>query len=394
MEHERRSTGGLDAVVGVLESLYRDADLAPVKAWKAAHQGGRAIGHLPITFPRELAHAAGMLPVGIVGNGEIEIIRGDAYFQSYICHLPRSVLELAVSGRLDVLDGVVFPATCDVIRNLSGMWKLLFPNKYSKYLDVPQNFAAAIGGEFYVEELRALRADFEQLSGQVVTDDALRASIAVYNRQRAAVGRLFSARREMPWQVLASEVYLLMRAGLVLEVNEHIALIEDFLAAAAAAPRQPMDNIRVVIAGAFCEQPPLDLVRTLERAGCYIVDDDFVLGLRWCGVPIAVEGDPIGALATAYLDHGVHCASRFEQHGNNGAALVARCRAARAEGVIFAAPSFCDPALLDQPMAANALEVAGIPYTAFKYAENTGQYQVIREQAGTFSDSVRLWGTA
>ena len=48
------------------------------------------------------------------------------------------------------------------------------------------------------------------------------------------------------------------------------------------------------------------------------------------------------------------------------------------------------PALLDQPTAADALDAAGIPWTAFKYAKR-GQFQVIREQAGTFADSIKLW---
>jgi benzoyl-CoA reductase subunit C len=65
-----------------------------------------------------------------------------------------------------------------------------------------------------------------------------------------------------------------------------------------------------------------------------------------------------------------------------------------AEGVLFCAPSFCDPALLDQPMAVRAVERAGIPWTAFKYSENSGQFQVIREQAGTFADSIKLWSEA
>ena len=34
---------------------------------------------------------------------------------------------------------------------------------------------------------------------------------------------------------------------------------------------------------------------------------------------------------------------------------------------------------------------AEVPYTAFKYAENSGQMQPIREQAGTFADSIKLW---
>jgi len=64
----------------------------------------------------------------------------------------------------------------------------------------------------------------------------------------------------------------------------------------------------------------------------------------------------------------------------------------RAGGVIFAAPSFCDPALLDRPVYQKALEQAGIPFTSFKYAENTGQLGGIREQVGTFAESIRLWG--
>ena len=80
------------------ERLYRDIDLGCVQEWKQ-RTGGKAIGHLPVYVPRELIHAAGLLPVGIMGGGDdVEIIRGDAYFQSYICHLPRSTVELGLAG--------------------------------------------------------------------------------------------------------------------------------------------------------------------------------------------------------------------------------------------------------------------------------------------------------
>ena len=36
-------------------------------------------------------------------------------------------------------------------------------------------------------------------------------------------------------------------------------------------------------------------------------------------------------------------------------------------------------------------EAAGIPCMAFKFSENTGQFQPIREQTGTFADSMKLW---
>ena len=137
----------LEELVGRARILHDDLELEAVKAWKAVEPGRMAIGYLPIYVPRELIHAAGMLPVGVVGAGDrLEIIRGDAYFQSYICHIPRSVIELALSGRLDVLDGMLFPSICDVIRNLSGMWKMLFPERYVRYVDLPQNFDRQVGG--------------------------------------------------------------------------------------------------------------------------------------------------------------------------------------------------------------------------------------------------------
>jgi benzoyl-CoA reductase subunit C len=37
------------------------------------------IGFMPIYVPREIIHAAGMLPVGIMGGGDqLEVIQGDA----------------------------------------------------------------------------------------------------------------------------------------------------------------------------------------------------------------------------------------------------------------------------------------------------------------------------
>lgn len=382
----------LDAILARAEQVGLDVDFASVRHWKQQAEGRKAIGFMPVYAPRELIHAAGMLPVGIFGGGDrLEIIRGDACFQSYICHIPRSTVELAMSGRLDCLDGVLFPSTCDVIRNLSGMWRLLLPDVYTRYLDLPQNFDPVVGGGFYRRELNSLAADLSRISGRPVTDETLGASIAVYNENRRKIAALVELRRAHPHMARASEVYLLMRAGCVLPVEEHNRMLDDYLAAARASDRPPMDNCRIVVRGAFCEQPPLALLRTLERAGCDIVDDDLVLITRAIRGFVPETGDPYEALARSFLDQGVATACRYAGDDPKGAELVKAVAEARGEGVVFAAPSFCDPALLDQPMLAAALDRAGIPHTAFKYAEDTGQFQSIREQAGTFADSIKLW---
>ncbi|MBC8259347.1 MAG: benzoyl-CoA reductase subunit C [SAR324 cluster bacterium] len=383
----------LKDIVAYCQELFDDLDFKAVKSWKEAKPGRKVIGYMPVYVPREIIHAAGMLPVGIMGGGDqLEVIHGDAYYQSYICRIPRSTIELGVTGRLDVLDGMLFPSICDVIRNLSGMWKLMFKDKYVRYFDVPQNYEDEIGGKFYIHEMQTLRDDFAKLVGHEITDDDLRNSIAVYNENRKAVEELYAFRAKGPWKAPSTEVYLLVRAGMVLPVEEHTQLLKDYLEVAAVEDRPVRDNCRVVVSGVFCEQPPFNMIKSIEMAGCYIVDDDFMLVTRWLLQEVPISGDPLENLSKAFLHHSNDTAAKYEPDvDKKGKYLIDSVRDNSAEGIIFAGPSFCDPALLDRPMLQNALAAKDIPFTSFEYAENSGQMQPIREQAGTFADSIKLW---
>src|SRR5512141_846952 len=174
------------AVVDWARELFEDLDFSAVRRWLAEDSDRKAGGYLPVYLPRELLHACGFLPVGIHGGGDrLEIIRGDAFYQSYICHLPRSVIEMAQSGRLDMLSAVLFPSTCDVIRNLSGIWKLLYPTVYVRYVDVPQGAESEAAISFWENELQRLVDDLGTISGRRPTETDLRASVDLYNRVRA-----------------------------------------------------------------------------------------------------------------------------------------------------------------------------------------------------------------
>ena len=386
---------GLNDILQQVDRLCDDARLSCVREWKD-RTGGLAIGYQPIFAPRELLHAQGVLPVGLMGGGEtLEVIRGDAYFQSYICRLPRSTLELAHSGRLDCLDGMLFPATCDVLRNLSGMWRILFPTQLVIYLDLPQSTDRAVGEAFLRQALEDLAAELAARGARPLADETLRRSLARYNENRRLLRRLFALRQRAPWKVPTSELYRLQRAGLVIPVEQHTRLLAAYCRTVeSASHRQPRDEARVVLVGCFCEQPPLALLRAVEQSGCYVVDDDLVQVQRWHTREVPSGGDPLANYVRSSLHHALPTATRFAEGSARRRGLVNRVRRCGAEGVIFCSASFCDPALLDQPLAAAELDRAGIPWTAFQYSENSGQTQMIREQIGTFADSLRLWSSA
>jgi benzoyl-CoA reductase subunit C len=373
---------------------YDDPAFPLVRRWLDGGPGRKAAGYLPVYAPREVIRAAGMIPVGVHGGGErLEIIKGDAFYQSYICHLPRSVVELAESGRLSMLSAVLFPSTCDVIRNLSGVWQLRYPDVYVRYLDLPQIPDAEIATEFWKGELAILMRDLEQVSGVEATAESLRDAIAIDNSLRAAIRELYALRRDEPWRVPTEELYVLMRAGEVAPAEEFLTRLRAYRAAVEEEPARVRDRSRVIVVGAFCELPPLGLIKTIERSGCFIVDDDFLIGNRLIGPEVPTEGDPLGNLARAFVRGAGKTSILYEPDPEGKKKLIPeRAAAARADGVIFASASFCDPALLDRPMLKAGADAAGLPCMAFKFAENTGQFQQFREQTGTFADSIKLWG--
>lgn len=373
--------------------LAFDLNFTEAKKWKANEADRILVGYLPIYVPREIIHAANGLAVGTMGAGDRkQIIKGDAYYQSYICHLPRGIIEMGLDNNFDDFDGFLFPAICDCIRNLSGMFKIINRGKFTRYFDYPQNFNKDIGGHFYKDLLLTILQDMKLINGVEVTTEKLNHSITLFNTNRKLVEELYSLRQNFPWRLSAVDVYHIIRAGMVIPVEEHNQILEEVLDLLQTDFGEPMDNIRVIISGSFCEQPPIGLIKSIEMAGCYIVDDDFMLGSRWINGDINNNSnDPINELVDAFLTQSGPSSALYDVGNPKGKKLTQKVKEKNADGVIFCAASFCDPALLDRPTLQKACDDEGINHINFQFHENTGQFKVIKEQAGTFADSIKLW---
>jgi benzoyl-CoA reductase subunit C len=383
----------LKEIINECKQLAFDLNFSRAKQWKAEGSNRALLGYMPIYFPREIAHAAGALPVGIFGGGDRkQIIKGDAYYQSYICHIPRSIIELALDKHFDTFDGFLFPSICDVIRNLSGIFRQLKIGQFIKYFDFPQNFSPSIGGVFYQQEMQHVMDYITAITKVKVTPEKLNHSIALYNRNRELIETIYSIRQEFPWRLTMEEVYYILRAGTVIPVEEHNAILENVCAHIKEDIGTVQDKVKVVISGAFCEQPAVGLIKAIEEAGCYVVDDDYMLGSRMIlGNIVADSAQPLEAIANGFLNQSQYSSSIYDVHDPKEFRLAKIVKDRKADGVIFASASFCDPSLLDAPIFQNAFNKMGIRYIAFQFSENINQYKVIKEQVGAFSDSIKLW---
>ena len=58
----------LDDLVERCDSLLHDVRFQSVRTWKEQNPGRKAVGCMPVYFPRELIHSTGALPVGVMGG--------------------------------------------------------------------------------------------------------------------------------------------------------------------------------------------------------------------------------------------------------------------------------------------------------------------------------------
>lgn len=375
----------VEEMVRWAREIIQDPSFPTVRAWTST--GRKAVACFPVYTPQEIAHAMGMLPVLVQGAGEsIDITRADAPLGSFLCSVSKSTLELALTGRLAGFSAFVFPYICDVSRNLEGIFSRVFPDRPTHMLHLPQNFSTPAAVPFLTAEYRRLAGRFEAAGGVPLTEEALRHSLAVFNRHRALVAELLSLRAREPWRLSGLEAYLLVRLGNFIPREVHIEMLHRALADLADRQRRPKDSIRVILVGPFCEQPTLDLLGLIEEAGCYIVDDELQMLHRWYrGTPPGP--DPLAGLARAYLGAPVDIGVRAVPT-TKGESVLSKVAQAQAQGVIFLTAKFCEPALEDVVLYRRALDREKIPYLHLEFEEKSSAYEQSRLQLETFVESI------
>ncbi|HSG47954.1 MAG TPA: 2-hydroxyacyl-CoA dehydratase, partial [Longimicrobiales bacterium] len=286
----------LDELLWSARELLEDDTFPTVKRWRDG--GGKVVGHFQVYFPEEIAHAAGALPFRMRG-APVEPLQSDSRFGSYLCSILKTSLEIALTGRVE-LDLFVTHPICDAARNLAGIFGRNFDYP-CQILYLPQNANSAHAATYLRGEYDRLRRTVEEVTGAPVGDEALRESLAVYNRNRALLRELYAVKRDTPWLVSADEAYALMALGGLMRREDHNLVLERALPMIRGRDAPRPDRIRVVYEGGFCEQPPLDLIRAVARS-CYVVDDDLLIGMRWILSDVPTGGDPLRNLAEAYLE--------------------------------------------------------------------------------------------
>jgi bcr-type benzoyl-CoA reductase subunit C len=331
--------------------------IAYVRDWKRTHNAP-VIGTLCSYAPEEMIMASGALGIRLFGSGQA-ISLADRHLQAYSCSLVRGVLDDVLAGRLDDLDGVVFPHTCDSIQRLSDIWRLNIAHCFHLDLVLPVKLTTDSAAVYLREVMEAFRRDLEKATGVLIDEGSLRAAAETGNRIRSTMRRIYDLRRRVPGAVSGGDLHAMVRAGMCMDRHEFLTAAEITAGKLETQARSVKGGLKkLFLSGGLCNMP--DMYDLIEGQGAAVVADDLCSGSRFFEGTVSTEGDILEGVAGRYLRRAV-CPAKHAGITARGDDLLARVRESGADGVVFAYLKFCDPHSFDYPYLKSMLEEAGIP---------------------------------
>ncbi len=325
-------------------------------------QGKKVFGWLCTYVPEEILHAAGILPIRIIGySHEAETDDGTALLYINNCSFSRSCLQLGLEGQYDFLDGVVGGSTCDGARRLFDVWRQYIGTPFHHVMTVPRKYTERAHQLYYHETIK-LKEHLEEYLGFTISDEAIRESALLYNRSRQLLMQLYDLRKRDKPPVTGAEVMEVLNAAYRMPKEIFNEWLEELLDEIEASGRAFSGRARVMINGSVLTNP--QFIKSIESQGALVVTDELCTSTRYWGDEIILDdGRPIlEEISRRYLNN-FPCARMYPSDVRFDR-IIDFVREYRVDGVISQIVRFCVPYSHDLPLLTERLNEQGIPTLA------------------------------
>ncbi len=367
-----------------------------LREWRET-RSRRMVGCCPMHFPEEIVHATGLLSPVVLQQSDEPVTLGYGHIYPWFCRFVRGLIDLFVKGELGFLDGFIFPDTCLQVRGACSILRGKPPIRFFEFVRLPAVLRrpTALGAtvlEELAEELGRVRASLQEFIGQEITDEAIRGSILLYNRNRALLRRLYDLRRQNPGVLPAKEILAIVQSSMLMPKEEHTELLERLLPQLEERKPSPNGKVRLFLSGHLCQAPKADILDLIEEVGGVVVDDDLYTGYRYFATDTELDGDPLKALAKRYLQNTPPCPTRHDPGNDWGEYLAKVARQRQAQGVIVMLVKSCEPHIFYYPHIKQTLSAAGINHLLLETEPEVVSLAAVRTRLQAFVEMTKQGG--
>ncbi|MBI4722211.1 MAG: 2-hydroxyacyl-CoA dehydratase [Candidatus Stahlbacteria bacterium] len=365
VREELLSLGGVDDLMGWLkQALYqRSQQIVEEKE----RTGKKLIGFFCMFSPRELLDAADVLYSFTAPSfSEKDLAAGELYLPKTFCPIPKAILGLKIN-RTDPLfeatDFIITPAPCDCKMKT---WEYLSQMVPMYIFDIPKKFDEPDAGRYFKSEIGRLRERIEEFLGYKISDNVIRESVHVFNRNRELQFEHCNLRQHNPSPIKGVDSFYALTSDLLLNVRDSNIFLEILNAKMKECVNKNAgySGVRLMLAGAPVCWPTFKFYELIEECGGEVVIAESCAEARkffkYEDVDLVDEtkADVMEALADKYMH--IPCAiwtpntARIDLIKNLAHKF-------KVKGIVYNALEFCHPFNAEFQKVKTALDVEGVP---------------------------------
>jgi len=332
---------------------------AYAEQWKE-RTGRKVLGYFCDWVPEEIFHAAGFMPVRILGSQSQE---GQVLAQRHVaatwCSYVRDTLAEGLLGNYDYLDGVAIAHGCWQIRQAHAVWTRNIPVEFDFYNFVPFSLHEKSAQEYLPQDLHRFREKVEEATGTKITDEALHKSTEIYNTNRRLMREIYELRKSDNPSISSAEAIEMVLASMCMDKEEHNEILKNLLEELPNRPPRETPRARLILVGSVTTE--VDLYRFIESMGAEVVIDDNCIGTRYFWDETPVTDDPIDGLAQRFIQRIpcplYDCGPELRRL----TAIEKFTKDYRADAALLVQLKFCDVHEYDVPMVEDLFKELDIP---------------------------------
>lgn len=316
---------------------------------KAQEEGKLAVGNVCSQIPEPLLNLPGCFSVRLRAPRTGSIEMGSYYLSSMLCECCRALLERAIEGGYEFLDGILSPDACAqmnrCVENIEKQHLCSKEKFFITYADVPMK-ADETALKHYVKQMRIrVLEPLHEVYGIDVSDAAMRKAVEEQNEISRLITEMGEYRKELNPRITGYEFAVFCLATYCCPKSELIEKLSETVEE--LKTRQPdaksSYRARVVLAGSEIDDPAL--IQLIEESGALVVADRFCMGSLPGRQEIALRDDEdvLTQICRTYMNWG-KC-PRFmntEKIKERQVYIDQLAKEYHADGLIYQQIKFCD----------------------------------------------------
>lgn len=351
---------------------------------QAVEDGRIPIGYSCAFVPEALLMADRLFPVRIHAPGVSGTEIADIYLSNFICSYTRSILEFAVDGRYDQIQGWVSVPSCAHMQRLIDNFEYLKKPSFSHVLDVPRK-ASRNTKAWLAEELRMFAERLSSHFNVDMSNASLIKAIGEWNAFAELIQAVGELRKRPNPPMSGTDFHDMLMASLASPKDLIMPVILDY--------KRELENrkgiedyrARVMLAGSHLQDP--QYIHVIESQGALIVADRFCTGSMPGLMPVEMNGDPFMTLA-AHCFRKTLCPHMMEDFNTRLTNIIDTAREYKVDGVIIEIMKFCDLWGVDAMPLVSALRKEGIPVLKLEREYRLGSEGQLRTRVQAFIESM------